>query len=98
MTNTIKIKGIKKAVGEYNRANKGGRYSPRYANIMLDCNTGEVWTDEFYSIGHGDWKKYHDAAIINIGNTITENGDAITMKTVKAYAETACKAYAEIND
>lgn len=51
----IKIKGVKKAVGDYKRTNAEGWFSPRYGYLMLDRSTGEVWTDEFYSLGHNEW-------------------------------------------
>ena len=93
MTNTIKITGIKKAVGDYNRANKGGYYSPRYGRLMLNRETGEIWTDEFYSIGHGDRKQYSNPAIINLGNIIANNCEEITMKTVKTFAIMECAGF-----
>lgn len=31
----MKIKGLKAAVGDYKRANKGGSYSLLYGNLML---------------------------------------------------------------
>lgn len=62
----MKIKGIKKAVGDFNKLNAGGYYDPRYGILMLDRNSGEVWTDEFYSLGHNSFKVYHDEAIINL--------------------------------
>lgn len=90
----MKIKGIKKAVGEYNRANAGGYYSPRYGYLMLDCETGEVWTDEFYSLGHNEWKQYHSNAVVNLGNYIGGDDKDINMATVREYAE---KLVAEYN-
>lgn len=48
----MKIKGLKTAVGDYKRANKEGYYSPRYGYLMFDRESGEIWTDEFYSLGH----------------------------------------------
>lgn len=83
----MKIKGIKKAVGEYKRANAGGYYSPRYGYLMLDCKTGEVWTDEFYSLGHNEWKQYHSNAVVNLGNYIGNDDKDINMATVREYAE-----------
>jgi hypothetical protein len=88
-----KITGIKKAVGEYQRANAGGYYSARYGVMMLDRSTGEVWCDEFFSLGHNSWKVYHDAAIINLGREIVENGEPVNMKTVKEYADRMCGEY-----
>lgn len=84
------LKGLKKAVGDYQRFNKGGCYSPEYGHLMYNTNTGELWTDYFYSIGHNSWKVYHDDAIIRIDNRIN---DKITMKSVANYIDTikTCK-------
>lgn len=87
------IKGIKKAVGDYLRANKGGWYDPEYGRLMLDRGTGEVWCDHFYCLGHNEWKIYHDNAIINLGARIMEYGEKVSMKTVKEYAEKLCERY-----
>ena len=84
-TSTIKIKGLKKAIGAYNRINAGGCYSPLYGYLMFDKSTGELWTDEFYSIGHQMWNKYHSADIINLGKEMTFRGIAITMQNVKDF-------------
>ena len=89
----MKITGIKKAVGDYNRANKGGCYSPRYGRIMLDRATGEVWSDEFYCLGHGDFIAYHSESIVNLGNVIGNDNNAVNMATVRRYAEAACAEY-----
>lgn len=89
----MKITGIKKAVGDYNRANKGGYYSPRYGRLMLDRVTGEVWTDEFYSLGHGDFNVYRSESIVNLGNVIGNDNNAVNMATVRRYAEAACAEY-----
>lgn len=90
----IKIKGVKKAVGDYKRANAEGWFSPRYGYLMLDRSTGEVWTDEFYSLGHNEWNQYHDSAIINLGTKMFEMGIYdVTMATVKQAAMKLCKKY-----
>ena len=89
----MKITGIKIAVGDYKRANKGGCYSPRYGRMMLDRKTGEVWTDVFYDIRHNTWTEYRSQSIINIGRLIIDNNDTVCMKTVKEYAEKACGDY-----
>ena len=88
-----KITGIKKAVGEYKRANEGGYYSASYGILMLDRSTGEVWCDYFCSLGHNEWKVYHDAAIIDLGREIEQSGDSVSMKTVREYAERMCGEY-----
>ncbi len=87
----MKLKGLKKAIGEYNRANKGGCYSPRYGRLMLDKSTGEIWCDEFYDLGHNEYKNYHNPDIINLGHAMVEFNTNqydpvhITMQTVKAF-------------
>lgn len=83
----MKFTGLKKAVGEYNRANEGGIYSPRYGYLMYDMQTGEIWTDEFYSLGHNEWKEYHSDSIINLGAIMEREGVKISMKNVIAFLE-----------
>lgn len=83
----MKITGLKKAVGEYQRANKEGYYSPKYGYLMFDKTTGELWTDEFYSLGHNEWKQYQSNSIINLGRIMTENNIEINMKNVKSFIE-----------
>lgn len=83
----MKITGIKKAIGEYKWANSHGCYSPWYANIMLDTTDGRVWTDTFYDLGHGSFKKYHSKAIVCVSGKILENNDVVSMKTLKEYSE-----------
>lgn len=58
----MKVKGIKKAVGEYNRWIKSG-YG-RVADIMMDVSSGEIWCDTFLS--RNSWKAYHSEDIIYI--------------------------------
>lgn len=81
----IELTGLKKAVGEYKKYNKGGAYSSEYAYLMLDKATGEVWTDYFCSLGHNDWKEYHDSNIINLGAKMAERGIDVTMENVKKF-------------
>lgn len=98
----MKITGIKKAVGDYKRANAGGIFSPIYGCLMLDRSTGEVWTDEFYSLGHNEWKEYHDKSIINLVHWATYNypepccEDMVSVINVKKWAEYACAKYKEV--
>lgn len=81
------IKGIKKAIGDYNRFNEGGAYSPRYGILMFDEETGELWTDEHYDLGHGSWTDYEKETIINIGKEVTREFGSVTMANVKNYIE-----------
>ena len=86
MVNT-KIKGLKKAVGDYNRANAEGYYSPRYGYLMYDKKDNQVWTDEFYSLGRNSWKDYHSDSVVNLGMMILERGIEVNMKSVKEFIE-----------
>lgn len=54
---------------------------------MFDKATGELWTDEFYSLGHNEWKQYQSNSIINLGKIMTENNIEINMKNVKSFIE-----------
>lgn len=81
----MKIKGIKKAVGEYKYTNAGGPYSPHYGVLMFDYADGKVWTDEFYSFGHNSWKEYHSDSIVNLGRMMQEENIDITMANVKEF-------------
>lgn len=92
----IKVKGLKKAVGDYQRANAGGPYDPRYGYMYLDRSTGELWTDEHYDLGHSWQTHYHDPAIINIIRYIADHEKHsfnVNMAIVKKYAEQAISEY-----
>lgn len=82
-----KITGLKKAVGDYQSANAEGYYSPRYGSLMYDKEDGNLWTDEFYSLGHNEWKVYHSDTIINLGLMMTEREIEINMKNVRDFIE-----------
>ena len=83
----MKIKGLKKAVGTYQQANSGGRFSSYYGEMMLDTETGEIWTDEFCSLGHNEWKEYHNPAIVNLSRQMREYDIEVTMKNVRDFIE-----------
>ena len=84
----VKLRGLKKAVGDYQRANSYGYYSPWYGVLMLDRSTGELWTDEFYSLGHNEWKVYYDGDIIDpdIITLVSWGHTDVTMAYVKVLA------------
>ena len=84
---TIKIKGLKKAVGDYQRANVEGSYSPRYGCLMFDQKSGELWTDEFYSLGHSSWKEYQSKSVVNLGKMMQDREIDINMKNIKEFIE-----------
>ena len=88
---TMEIKGIKKAVGNYHRFNNKEWNTHGY--LMIDRETGEVWTDEI--IG-GGWINYSDKSIINLLRWAAENGanvESVNMSNVKKWAETACEEW-----
>ena len=91
----MKIKGLKKAIGDYKRANAGGQFSPRYGRLMFDTSDGEIWTDEFYSIGHNEWKEYHSDTVERIDNDEYFFDKGVTMKTVKEYITTHYDGFAQ---
>lgn len=89
-----KITGLKKAVGDYHRANAGGYYSAEYGYLMLDRRTGHVWCDYYVSIGHNSWSVYNDDAIVDLGKLIVDNGDFVSMQSVRSYACRMCDDFA----
>ena len=80
------LKNINEAVRMYRNANAGGPYSAFYGRLMLDRSTGEIWCDEFYSLGHTSYKVYDDKSVIDLGAYITDKGERVTLSTVKRYA------------
>ena len=81
----LKLQGLNKAIGDYHRANSGGPYSPRYGYLMLDKSTGEIWCDEFYSLGQNEWISYHSPDIINLGLIMENQGYEINRESVKEF-------------
>lgn len=82
-----KIKGLKKAVGDYQRANSEGAHSPWYGYLMFDKSDFQIWTDTFHSIGHNEKKVYHSESIINLGFLMAAQEIEINMKNVKEFVE-----------
>lgn len=52
---------------------------------MFDKEDGEIWTDEFYSLGHNEWKEYHSDTIVDIGKMMSDQEIKINMKNVKDF-------------
>ncbi|MCD7772915.1 MAG: hypothetical protein LUH08_02525 [Ruminococcus sp.] len=67
----MEIKNLTKAVKDYNEYNKGGLFSPEYGRLMFDMDTGELWTDRFYDLGHNEYNVYHSSNIVNIDTVIS---------------------------
>ncbi len=95
--NDIKITGVKKAVGDYKRLNKGGYYSPHYGNLMIDRDTGEVWTDEYYDISHKSYTVYKYPSIADLIELTGNENFIVNMKNVKEAAKKACEEWKENN-
>lgn len=81
----MKIKGLKAAVGDYKRANKGGSYSLLYGNLMFDKESGKIWVDELCDLGHNSYVVYATDTIINLGKMMSERHIEINMKTIKEF-------------
>lgn len=88
MTDTLKIKGLKKIAGE----SKGleGYYSGHYLQVNYDLETGETWTNEHCSFGQNSWTEYHDSNIINCGNI----SEPTTMVQIRSMIEKAVSSMA----
>lgn len=94
----VEITGVKEAIKDYEEFNSGGRYDPHYGCMMLDRSTGEVWTDEFYSLGHNSWKHYDDPAIVNLVRKMGERDESLdsdSVEDVKKAAEILCDEWAK---
>lgn len=76
------VKNLCKAVSDYNEFNKGGVYDPHYGKLMYNKSTNELWTDEFYALGHTSFKQYDDPNIVDIVYEMAEQAqDAVTVNT-----------------
>lgn len=67
----IKIKGIKKAVGEFNN-------DPNAVRIYLDKKKLEVWANVYASLS--EWDEYHDENIIEVASRENFEDRTITMR------------------
>ena len=79
MEKQIKIVGVKKAVGEAKRWTE--KRNGNIANIMLDTETGKVWTDVFTDCN--SYINYKTKSIKSVGRLLMENSLEMTMKNVK---------------
>ena len=87
----MKLKGIKQAVGEYQRCQpKPGRMSSLYVSIMVDMGTGRVWADTFCDCN--SWNQYKDRNVRSVlNNYYFGQFDNVNMKTVKDTCESMLK-------
>lgn len=80
-----KITGIRKAVRDYKELNKGGAYSPIYGLLMYDIETGNLWTDEHYDLGHGSYRNYDSGTVVNLGRMMQDRYIEINEANVKQF-------------
>jgi len=72
---TTIIKGIKLAVGDYNR-------NQNLAAIMyFDKETGEVWTNVYAS--ENEWSEYHSKSIVSLQSRGNLYGGTTSMEEVR---------------
>lgn len=83
MTDTLKIKGLKKIAGASKSLN--GYYSGQYLQVNYDPSTGEAWSNYHCSFGQNSWTQYHDSNVINCGNI----SEPKTMKQLREIIESA---------
>lgn len=81
----MKLKGYKKALGEYRRW-LSLNYFHR-AEIMMDLSDGTVWTDIF--IDCNSYNVYHSDSIISLSDYILEREEEgeLNMTLLKEYGE-----------
>lgn len=81
----MKIKGLKKAIGEYQKSNTGDFYG----RLMFDTSTGEIWCDVFCDYTHQTKKVYHSPAIVDILELMNDayygEDFVVNMRTVKDF-------------
>ncbi len=96
----MRILGLKKAVGDFNRCNLNG-YSHGAGYLMLDRATGRVWVDHIVrKVGTGgkefllpEYTEYRDLYIASPSVVRLDTAMAhlpIKMSTVRATAERLC--------
>ena len=81
----LKIKGIKKAVGEFNN-------NPNAVRIYFDPNEKEVWANIYASLNERD--EYHDKSIVEIMNKQNApfgNDASTSMRELQKLCENAVK-------
>lgn len=80
----MKLKGYKKALGEY-RHWLSINYFHR-AKIMIDLSDGTVWTDVFTDCN--SWCVYHSDSITSLSDYILEREEGeLNMTLLKEYGE-----------
>lgn len=95
----MEIKEIEEILREFTDANAGGPFSPRYGRLMIDRSDGEIWVDIFYSVGHNEWKEYHNPAIVDLEREYLESeffkkyNYKLSAAGIKALADKLCHSW-----
>ena len=76
----MKIKGLRKAVGERNNWIKRGHF--RVANIMIDTSDGRIWCDCFF-LTDNEWREYKSDTIIRLNDICYDYNMPLTMTGIK---------------
>lgn len=94
----MKINGLKKATGDYNKINEGGYIRRLYGDLMLDRETGDLWVDEYADVN--SYKRYYKSSIVVLFPRHRKDSDAdrVTMAEVKAAAQRACDELSDGDD
>lgn len=79
------MRDIKTAVKDFQEANKGGLYDPSYGLLMLDTESGNIWTDTFYNTGHSSSIAYDSPHIVNLGRMMNERELEINAESVAQF-------------
>ena len=83
----MKLTGLKTAVGEYQRFNRGGKFGAIYGRLMFDESDGHLWCAMFCDLGHDSWIDYHDSDVHEIGRDIEYRYGKVNMANVRDYIE-----------
>lgn len=75
---------LKEEIKYYKEWNKDGWFSPKYAELMYNTESDEIWADCFYSLGRNEWNEYHSKAVVNLGQLMREDGYSLKDITVKS--------------
>lgn len=92
----MKIQGLKKVIGEYNKINGDKNNKDQVCVIFLDMETGELST----RVTHVGDNMQHFSEFVNKISieywALTHNkGAVVNMKNVKEWVEEACDEYAK---
>lgn len=80
-----KIKGIQKAVGEFQRYDSNSAFSPTFLVLLFDTESYSLWTEEYYRLGLNNWREFNSDTVVDLGSMMGERRIPINMKNVKEF-------------